>query len=122
MKMRTKEKGPTSKELKELIALGKESGQLTYQEINEMLPDEMLSTGEIEDLFSLLSDLHIDVVDEYKPKLSTTIETNEVEEVEILPSALEVKTDDSVRMYLKEIGKISIVVRDKAADILSSCP
>ncbi|MFH1784280.1 MAG: RNA polymerase sigma factor RpoD [bacterium] len=106
----SKERGPTSKELKELIALGKESGQLTYQEINEILPDDIVSSNAIENVFSMLSDLDIEVVDEYKPRLKKPVTVPvEVEEVAVLSSALELKTDDSVRMYLKEIGRISLL-------------
>jgi len=97
--------------ISELIKQGKETGKLTYEEINEQLPEDVTDTEEIDDIFNRLDEMGIDVVD----KISLIERPEKVEEekgglVPITPTT-EVETSDSIKMYLNEMGKVSLLSR-----------
>ncbi len=101
-----KEDGP----IKSLIEQGKESGFLTYEEINRRLPEGVIGGEELDELFGTLEELGIEVVDREEDLLRPSEKTPE-EEVP-LPD-LGVETTNSIRMYLTEMGKVPLLTREQ---------
>ncbi len=107
------EKPVIKKSLDKLIAIGKKKGYLTYDEVNDVLPEDIVSSDDIDEVFEMLNDEDIQIVDnelseEKLEDLSKTEEAKEVEEIEdrLLP------LDDPVKMYLKQMGRISLLSRE----------
>jgi RNA polymerase primary sigma factor len=107
------------KELQELLLKGKDKGFVTFQEMNESLPDDMVSSDQLDDLVSFLGDSDIDVVDDPQgtpaQKKYTPAET-EREEV-FRPDTGGPKTNDPVRMYLRKMGSVSLLTREGEVEI-----
>jgi RNA polymerase primary sigma factor len=121
-------------EVKKLISIGKEKGYLTYDELNNTLPAEMVSSEQIGNLMSMFGEMDIEIVDsadgDREQKLGEAEETvEEVEEVEekeeieeeekeidLTPGVLS-RTDDPVRLYLKEMGSVSLLSREGEIEI-----
>jgi len=106
--------------ISELIEQGKETGKLTYQEINEQLPEDITDSDEIDDIFTKLDELGIDVVD--KISLIERPEKAEEEKVGLVPitPTTEVETSDSIKMYLNEMGKVSLLSRSQEMHLAKS--
>src|SRR5690242_14714696 len=92
-------------EVKQLIDLGKEKGFLTYEEVNDLLPPDMVSSDQIDDVMSMFGDMDIEIVDSAQkvkiPKIKMEIEEEEEHEgeegeVEFEPGTLG-RTSDPVR-------------------------
>jgi len=106
-------------EVKTLITMGKERGYLLYDEINELLPSEVNSSEELDELFDVFGNAGIDVVeseDKYKELKATGVagfskESESEVEFDLTPGALE-KTNDPVRMYLREMGTVPLLTRE----------
>jgi len=102
-------------EIKALIALGKEKGYLLYEEINELLPADVTSAEELDDLFSAFGAAGIEIVDSEKTYRDDKAGPDEVEgggsELDLTPGALD-KTNDPVRMYLREMGTVPLLTRE----------
>jgi RNA polymerase primary sigma factor len=108
-------------EVRQLIAIGKEKGYLLYDEVNEMLPADITSSDELDDLFSTFSSAGIEVVDSEKTfredkLLDRTGEGAEEIELDLTPGALD-KTNDPVRMYLREMGTVPLLTREGEVEI-----
>ncbi len=125
-------------EIKSLIELGKEKGVLTYDELNDALPEEMTNSEQIDEIIMMLSNLNIEITDsgnleEAEGKLQLDRNDSEVKDIEIdfkhdtgvepeleeeenlhldLSPGVVGKTDDPVRLYLKEMGTISLLDRE----------
>lgn len=103
--------------LKDLIARGKETGYLTYEEINRSLPEEYSSGKELDNLLLTLEDLGIKIVEEEKsltmPVKAVALEAEEEE----IPLELEETVASSLQMYLSEMGKISLLTREEEVQI-----
>jgi RNA polymerase primary sigma factor len=122
----TKENTPLSieekyDEVKQLIAIGKEKGYLLYDEVNELLPADITSSEELDDLFSTFGSAGIEVVDSEKTYredklLDRTGEGAEEIELDLTPGALD-KTNDPVRMYLREMGTVPLLTREGEVEI-----
>ena len=104
-------------EVRQLINIGKEKGYLLYDEVNELLPSEITSSEELDDLFNTFGSAGIDLVDSEKGyKLEREgIERPEGDgegpELDLTPGALD-KTNDPVRMYLREMGTVPLLTRE----------
>ena len=108
-------------EVRQLISLGKEKGYLLYDEVNELLPADITSSDELDDLFSTFGNAGIVVVDsEEKYReiklLDRTGEGADELELDLSPSAID-KTNDPVRMYLREMGTVPLLTREGEVEI-----
>ena len=96
-----------------LIDTGKEKGYLTYGDVNDILPDEIGSADDLDDLITTISGQGIDLLDAPKFPGDKDFELEEGEDVELdlTPGTLE-KTNDPVRMYLREMGTVPLLNRE----------
>ena len=102
-----------------LIDAGKEKGYLTYGDVNEMMPDEMAtSPDDIDDLITTIGTQGIDLLEGPKFGADKDFELEEGEDVELdlTPGTLE-KTNDPVRMYLREMGTVPLLTREGEVEI-----
>ena len=114
--------------LKNLIVLGKERGYLTYAEINDHLPDDMLDAEQIENIISMINDMGIQVYDE-APDAETLLmsdttpavaDEDAAEEAEAALSTVDSefgRTTDPVRMYMREMGSVELLTREGEIEI-----
>jgi RNA polymerase primary sigma factor len=104
-------------EVRQLINIGKEKGYLLYDEVNELLPSEITSSEELDDLFNTFGSAGIEVLDsdknfrDEKTGFDRTAEGAEEIELDLTPGALD-KTNDPVRMYLREMGTVPLLTRE----------
>jgi len=114
-------------EVQKLIDIGKEKGYLLYDEVSDLLPPEISASAEdLDDLFSAFGTAGIEVIDtddqNFAPldKISgeKKFDTDQPEDLELdlTPGALE-KTNDPVRMYLREMGTVPLLTRDGEVEI-----
>ena len=114
--------------LKILIGLGKERGYLTYAEINDHLPDDMLDAEQIEGIISMINDMGISVHDEapdtetlLMSDAATAVADEDVaEEAEAALSTVDSefgRTTDPVRMYMREMGSVGLLTRESEIEI-----
>jgi len=102
-----------NKDIKRMITLGKQKGYLTYDELNSLLPDEVISAEQMDEVFDLLGNEDIQIVDseEINKKITEIAKQPTLEEEAILPTKF-TPLDDPVKMYLKQMGSISLLSRD----------
>ena len=112
------------KEVKKLIDLGKEKGYLTYDDVNDMLPAEVVSPDQIDDVMSIFGEMDIEVVDANQRVTlggaGEELAEEEEEEKEIdgdVDGDVVGKTGDPVRMYLREMGTVSLLSREGEVEI-----
>ena len=109
-------------DIKKLIDTGKEKGYLTYDQVNDLIPHDVHSPEDLDDLLTTIGTQGIDVLE--GPKLPSAAldkkfdESEEGEDVELdlTPGALE-KTNDPVRMYLREMGTVPLLTREGEVEI-----
>lgn len=110
-------------QLKLLIAQGKEQGYLTYAEVNDHLPSELLDTDQIEDIIQMINDMGIQVLETapdaddliLNENVSSNADDDAVEEATQVLSTVEAelgRTTDPVRMYMREMGSVDLLTRD----------
>ncbi|MBL8631664.1 MAG: RNA polymerase sigma factor RpoD [Myxococcales bacterium] len=112
----------------QLITMGKAKGYLTYEEVNDHMPDDVVSSDQIDDWLSSLGDEGIEVVDSAAsvkvrsntapkvPELIEDDEKKEEEEEEEFDGGYS-KTNDPVRMYLRKMGSVSLLTREGEVEI-----
>ncbi len=114
--------------LKNLIVLGKERSYLTYAEINDHLPDDMLDAEQIEGIISMINDMGISVYDEapdaeallMSDAAPSVTDEDVVEEAEAALSTVDSdfgRTTDPVRMYMREMGSVELLTREGEIEI-----
>jgi RNA polymerase primary sigma factor len=101
-----------------IIEVGKEKGYLTYGDVNDILPDEIGSADDLDDLITTIGTQGIDLLDAPKFPGDKDFELEEGEDVELdlTPGTLE-KTNDPVRMYLREMGTVPLLTREGEVEI-----
>ncbi len=107
-------------DIQKLIDTGKEKGYLTFGEVNDLIPGEMNSADDLDDLMTTIGTQGIDLLED-QPKLAAEhdeIDSEESEDVELdlTPGAME-KTNDPVRMYLREMGTVPLLTREGEVEI-----
>ncbi|MBI3681060.1 MAG: RNA polymerase sigma factor RpoD [Acidobacteria bacterium] len=98
--------------LKQLMQMGKEKGFVLYDEVNELLPDDMGGGAEIEDFLAELDSAGVEILEE--PKLDFEKKLEEAEDFSDIELAQDFsdKTNDPVRMYLREMGTVPLLTRE----------
>ncbi|WNG38757.1 RNA polymerase sigma factor RpoD [Archangium violaceum] len=114
------------KEVKDLLAAGREKGFLTYDEVNDALPADIVSSDQIDDVMSMFGDNDIEIVDAQKAAQNTEIKpTVAVEEERAEADDDEKdeddepggKSNDPVRLYLRKMGSVSLLTREGEVEI-----
>jgi RNA polymerase primary sigma factor len=107
-------------DIQKLIDTGKEKGYLTYGEVNDLIPNDLNSPDDLDDLITTIGTQGIDLLDEGSPKFGgggyEEGEEGEDVELDLTPGALE-KTNDPVRMYLREMGTVPLLTREGEVEI-----
>jgi len=121
-------KADQKSQLKLLIAKGKEQGYLTYREVNDHLPNDIVDPAQIEDIVSMINDMGI-VVHETAPDIESSVlsdsdvdSTDEVAAEEAAAALANVdsefgRTTDPVRMYMREMGTVELLTREGEIEI-----
>jgi len=109
--------------VKELINLGKEKGYLLYDEVNDVLPDDIHSSEDLDNIFYLFGESGIELIDSeqefesVQKKIGAKTEAeDEDQDVDLASESLE-KTNDPVRMYLREMGTVPLLTREGEVEI-----
>jgi RNA polymerase primary sigma factor len=112
-------------DIKKLVNVGKEKGYLTYDEVNNLIPHDVHSPDDLDDLLTTIGTQGIDVLEGGPSKLPSSalekkfdseMEEGEEVELDLTPGALE-KTNDPVRMYLREMGTVPLLTREGEVEI-----
>jgi RNA polymerase primary sigma factor len=114
MAAETTKRKPISERLAQVITMGRDKGRLTYDELNNLLPEDVASPEEIDELLTLLGKENIEIVD--KPAENSRLEDREEKEQreEEAAELAEVgQLDDPVKMYLRQMGQISLLTREQ---------
>jgi RNA polymerase primary sigma factor len=118
------------KEVKDLLEAGRQKGFLTYDEVNDALPSDIVSSDQIDDVMSMFGDNDIEIVDaqkaassaEVKPTVAASEETQnkepeEEEEKEEEDDEPGGRSNDPVRLYLRKMGSVSLLTREGEVEI-----
>ena len=101
-----------TEKIKELVRLAQEQGYLTYGDINDALPDNLVTPEDLDDIYMKLRNLEIEIVDQAEVDRVKQPEPEEEED----KSRLDI-LDDPVRMYLKQMGQVPLLTREQEVEI-----
>ncbi|UCF02976.1 MAG: sigma-70 family RNA polymerase sigma factor, partial [Deltaproteobacteria bacterium] len=111
-------------DLRRLISIGKEKGYLTYDEVNSVLPDELVSSEKIDDMMMIFDEMDIEIVDSsQKAKMLKEKIEKDGESIDKEDQALPLEEDtggrvtDPVKMYLREMGMVCLLTREGEVEI-----
>lgn len=113
-------------QLKLLVAKGKELGFLTYADVNDHLPEEIVDSDQIEDIIQMINDMGIQVLEEAPDADDLILSENTVADEDAAEAAAQVlssveseigRTTDPVRMYMREMGTVELLTREGEIDI-----
>jgi RNA polymerase primary sigma factor len=106
-------------QVKKMIAEARERGFITYDQLNQVLPPDQVSSEQIEDVMSMLSEMGINIIEddeaeEEEGKTTAVVQANQNRDVSIGSTGNEKldRTDDPVRMYLREMGSVELLSRE----------
>ena len=115
---------PEMDDIKRLITVGKEKGYLTYDEVNEALPEDLVSPEKLDDMMMIFDEMDIEIVDSEQQvqvvRESMPVDAGCVEEGEEdlqLESDVSSRVTDPVKMYLREMGQVSLLTREGEVEI-----
>ncbi|NHB75246.1 RNA polymerase sigma factor RpoD [Rhodobacter calidifons] len=105
--------------VKKMIADAKERGYITYDQLNTVLPPDQVSSEQIEDVMSMLSEMGINIIEDEEVEdgeapAGELVETSTSREIAVAGTTAETldRTDDPVRMYLREMGSVELLSRE----------
>ncbi|MEA3465070.1 MAG: RNA polymerase sigma factor RpoD [Thermodesulfobacteriota bacterium] len=110
-------------EFLQLIETGKEKGFLTYEEVNEALPDDMVAPTQLDEVMTMLGELDIEIIDDDRKDEDRTTSSKEStarqakESGQSFEAGVIGRTSDPVRMYLREMGQVSLLTREGEVEI-----
>jgi len=110
--IKTKSGVDLTEKVRELLILAKEQGHLTYDDINDALPENVITPEDLEQIYTKLANLEVEIVDQAEVDRIKQPEAEEEEEkgrLDIL--------DDPVRMYLRQMGKVPLLTREQEVAI-----
>jgi RNA polymerase primary sigma factor len=112
-------KGVKIKEVEQMISMGEEKGFMTFDEVNEIPPNDIVSSDQIDDVLMMFDEMDIDVVDDLQGLKVEEDKVLEKEEEEGDEFELETfaRATDPVRMYLREMGSVSLLTREGEVEI-----
>ncbi|MBI3827029.1 MAG: RNA polymerase sigma factor RpoD [Candidatus Rokubacteria bacterium] len=112
---------PKLEELDRLISMGKQKGFLTYDEVNDALPSDIVSLDQLDDIMMMFGAMDIEVVDSAKaarlpseverPAPADVDDDGDSEPIDLTPGPVG-RTEDPVRLYLREMGRVSLLTRE----------
>src|SRR5688572_23649861 len=105
-----------SEKVKELVRLSKEQGYLTYNDINDALPDNIVNPDDLDEIYTQLHNLDVEIVDQAEVDVVKQPEQEEDENKEDSKMRLDI-LDDPVRMYLKQMGQVPLLTREQEVEI-----
>lgn len=115
-----KKKEYTKKDVEKIIALGRQKGYLTYDEVNDLLPEEIYSSEDIDRIFELLGEEDIQIVESEEEreseKQSRTLKDAALSE-QLKAEERFLPLDDPVKMYLKQMGSVPLLSRKDEIDL-----
>ncbi len=112
--IKTQAGGDLTEKIKELVRLAREQGYLTYGDINDALPDGIITAEDLDEIYQKLRNLEIEIVDQAEVDRVKQPEPEEEQPEE--KSRLDI-LDDPVRMYLKEMGQVPLLTREQEVAI-----
>lgn len=101
-----------TEKIRELVRVAQEQGYLTYGDITDALPDNLVTPEDLDEIYTKLRNLEIDIVDQAEVDRVKTPEAEEEDE----KSRLDI-LDDPVRMYLKQMGQVPLLTREQEVEI-----
>ncbi|MHC1743143.1 MAG: RNA polymerase sigma factor RpoD [Syntrophobacteraceae bacterium] len=116
---------PEMEDIKRLITVGKEKGYLTYDEVNEALPEDIVSPEKLDDMMMIFDEMDIEIVDS-EQQVQVVRETVAVDSESLIEEEedeLHLEADsasrvtDPVKMYLREMGQVSLLTREGEVEI-----
>src|ERR1043165_3135390 len=117
---------PKLEELDRLISMGKQKGFLTYDEVNDALPSDIVSLDQLDDIMMMFGQMDIEVVDSAKAgrlpsavgrgrqQATATVDDDDdgpAEPIDLTPGPVG-RTEDPVRLYLREMGRVALLTRE----------
>ena len=111
--MKTSSGFDLTEKIKELLRLAQEQGYLTYGDINDALPENIITPEDLDEIYSKLRNLEVEIVDQAEVD---RVKQPEPEEPEEDKSKLDI-LDDPVRMYLKQMGQVPLLTREQEVEI-----
>ena len=114
---------PKLEELDRLISMGKQKGYLTYDEVNDALPSDIVSLDQLDDIMMMFGAMDIEVVDsakagrlpsEVRAAAPAAVEDDDgdgPEPIDLSPGPVG-RTEDPVRLYLREMGRVALLTRE----------
>ncbi|MBZ4659952.1 MAG: polymerase sigma70 factor [Desulfacinum sp.] len=114
---------PALEDLKRLITVGKEKGYLTYDELNEVLPEDLVTPEKLDDMMMIFDEMNIEIVDSDQQvkvvpeRLSEDQDEDDDGEDAVADLDAESRVTDPVKMYLREMGQVSLLTREGEVEI-----
>ncbi|SHF36241.1 RNA polymerase, sigma 70 subunit, RpoD [Desulfacinum infernum DSM 9756] len=114
---------PALEDLKRLITVGKEKGYLTYDELNEVLPEDLVTPEKLDDMMMIFDEMNIEIVDSDQQvkvvpeRLGDDQDEDDDGDDAVADLDAESRVTDPVKMYLREMGQVSLLTREGEVEI-----